>query len=100
VCDPDGVFTTLRVFYVVVSVFFPLSNIVFSFGVKVIILIAVTVELAVVVVVFAVAAHMVACHPVELVEYLRRSPSKWFSDLVLKWRIPPARWVLFRSITG
>jgi len=27
----------------------------------------------------------------DFVQLMRRSPSKWFSDLVLNWRIPPAR---------
>jgi len=37
------------------------------------------------------AAAVVRHEPVELVQLLHQSPSKWFSDLVLNWRIPPAR---------
>jgi len=33
--------------------------------------------------------------PVELIQLLHQSPSKWFSDLVLNWRIPPGRWASF-----
>ena len=47
---------------------------------------------------FVVVAVVENFQPVELVRFLHRSPSKWLSDLILQWRIPPGRSVLCRSL--
>jgi len=42
-------------------------------------------------IVVLVVVVVVTRKPVELVQFLHRSPSRWLSELVLNWQIPPGR---------